>query len=70
MTCGAIVDKDQTLHSQLYSRAIKAACLGKTGEKRYPSINIKPLSTMIALVMNHFFLLPKISMPYYISVQT
>ena len=28
------------LHSQLYSRAIKAACLGKTGEKRYPSINI------------------------------
>ena len=47
--------KAVTLHSQLNSRAIKAACLGKTGEKRYPSINIKPLSTMIALVMKHFF---------------
>ena len=45
----------QRLHSQLYSRAIKAACLGKTGEKLYPSINTKPLSMMIALVMKHFF---------------
>ena len=65
MTRGAIVDKVVTLHNQLYSRAIKAACLGKTGEKRYPSINRMLLSTMIALVMK----LPKISLPYYIIVQ-
>ena len=59
MACGTIVDNAVTLHSQLYSRAIKAACLGKTEEKRYASINIKPLSTMIALVMKHFFSLAK-----------
>ena len=34
----------------------QAARLGKTGEKRYPSINGKPLSKMIALVMKLFSL--------------
>ena len=56
MTCGAVVDKAVTLHSQLYSCAIKSAWFGETGEKRNPStITVKPLTTMIAHVAKHVF---------------
>ena len=60
MICGAIVDKGCNVAQSVIQSCHQAACLGKTGEKRYPSINIKPLSTMISLVMKHFFSLAKV----------
>ena len=63
MIRGAIVDKGCNVAQSVMQSCHQAACLEKTGEKRYPSINGKPLSTMFALAMKHFFLLPKISMP-------
>ena len=55
MICAANVDKGCNVAQSVIQSCHQAACLEKTGEKRYPSINGKPLSTMIALVMKHFF---------------
>ena len=53
MTCGAIIDKGCNIARSVI-QSCHQACLRKMGKKRYPSINVKPLSTMITLFMKHF----------------